>query len=87
MHDELRALAARRWSVALSLTVVMMVVYFGFIILVAYAKPLLGTILVPGVSLGILLAALVIVVTWALTWYYVRWTNRHYDDGIERLRP
>jgi hypothetical protein len=39
----------------------MMAIYFGFILLVAWAKPLLGRQLVPGLSLGILLGALVIV--------------------------
>ena len=55
------AAAAARWRLALMLTIAMMVVYFGFILLVAFNKPLLGTILVPGLSLGILLGALVIV--------------------------
>ena len=39
---ELQALAARRLRVALWLTGAMLVIYFGFILLVAFAKPLLG---------------------------------------------
>ena len=42
---------------ALSLTIAMMVVYFGFILLVAFEKPLLGKLLAPGLSLGMLLDA------------------------------
>ena len=38
------------------------------------------------ITLGILLGALVIVVSWLTTWVYVRWANRHYDAEIERLR-
>ena len=57
----------------------MMVLYFGFILLIAYAKPLLTTVIVPGLSLGILLGALVIVAAWVLILIYVRWANRHYD--------
>ena len=64
----------------------MMVVYFGFILLVAFNKPLLGSIVAPGLSLGMLLGALVIVIAWALTWIYVRWANTHYDSSIDRLR-
>ena len=82
----LEAVAAARWRVAISLTVVMMVVYFGFILLVAFNKPLLGTLVAPGLSLGMLLGALVIVVAWVLTWVYVSWANRHYDGAIRRLR-
>jgi uncharacterized membrane protein (DUF485 family) len=82
----LRALAARRWRVALALTAAMVVLYFGFIALIAFRKPLLGRLLAPGLSLGILLGALVIVCSWLLTWVYVRWANNHYDAELHRLR-
>jgi uncharacterized membrane protein (DUF485 family) len=64
----------------------MMVAYFGFVLLVAFNKPLLGVVLVPGLSLGMLLGALVILVAWALTWIYIRWANRHYDTHVQGLR-
>lgn len=82
----LRALSAARRRVALTLTLGVIVVYFGFISLIAWNKPLLGTLVVPGLSLGILLGALVIVACWGLTWVYVRWANRHYDPELQRLR-
>ena len=82
----LEAVSAARWRVAISLTIAMMVAYFGFILLVAFNKPLLGLILVPGLSLGMLLGALVIVAAWVLTWIYVRWANTHYDASVDRLR-
>jgi uncharacterized membrane protein (DUF485 family) len=82
----LEALAQAQWRLALSLTAAMMAVYLGFMLLVAWAKPLLGTMLVPGLSLGILLGALVIVAAWVLIWIYVRWANSHYDDTVVSLR-
>jgi uncharacterized membrane protein (DUF485 family) len=82
----LEAVSAARWRVAMSLTIAMMVVYFGFILLVAFNKPLLGSIVVPGLSLGMLLGAVVIVIAWAVTWVYVRWANTHYDASVDRLR-
>ena len=39
--------------------------------------------LVPGLSLGILLGALVIVAAWVLIWIYVRWANTHYDAAVQ----
>jgi uncharacterized membrane protein (DUF485 family) len=84
--QQLKALDAARWRVAIALTVAMMVLYFGFILLVAYAKPTLALIVVPGLSLGILLGALVIVSAWVLIWIYVRWANTHYDDAIAAYR-
>jgi uncharacterized membrane protein (DUF485 family) len=85
-HERLRALAAAQWRIAVALTVTMVAVYFGFILLIAYQKPLLGRVLVPGLSLGILLGALVIVATWVLTWIYVWWANTRYDEELRSLR-
>ncbi len=79
-------LAARRWKVQVVLTVAMVALYFGFILLIAYDKPLLARIIAPGLSLGILLGALVIVASWLLTLVYVRWANTHYDAGLDGLR-
>ena len=86
MSDSLRSLAAARWRIALGLTLAMIALYFGFIGLVAWNKPLLGRLVAPGLSLGILLGALVIVASWLLTWWYVRWANTHYDPHLESLR-
>ncbi len=55
---------------------VMIAIYVGFILLVAFKKPLLGTQIVPGVSWGILLGALVIVSAWVLTLIYVLAFNK-----------
>jgi uncharacterized membrane protein (DUF485 family) len=84
--QELKALDAARWRVAVLLTVAMMVLYFGFILLVAYDKPLLTRQVVPGLSIGILLGALVIVAAWVLIGIYVRWANTHYDTAIDAMR-
>ena len=64
----------------------MTVVYFGFVLLIAFDKPLVGTIIAPGLSLGVLLGALVIVAAWIVTWIYVRWANGHLDRRVSELR-
>ena len=84
--DALRTLDAARWRIAITLTGAMMVLYFGFILLVAYNKPLLTRLVVPGLSLGVLLGALLIVAAWGLIWIYVRWANTHYDAAIAAFR-
>ena len=86
MSEPLRALARTRWRVAISLTALMVMVYFGFIVLIAYDKPLMATLVAPVLSLGILLGALVIVASWVLTYAYISWANRSYDPELERLR-
>jgi uncharacterized membrane protein (DUF485 family) len=82
----LEIVSASRWRMAITLTVLMMAAYFGFILLVAFDKTLLGTRLAPGLSLGMLLGAGVIVVAWVLTWTYVHWANSHYDRALAELR-
>ena len=84
-RESVRELDAARWRVALGLTAAMVVLYFGFVLLVAYGRPLLAVQVVPGLTLGILLGALVIVVSWILTWVYVRWAATHYDPRVEAL--
>jgi uncharacterized membrane protein (DUF485 family) len=84
--DPLSALHRARWRIALALTTAVVVVYFGFILLIAYRRDVLAVTLVPGVSIGIVLGALVIVVSWILTWVYVRWANTSYDTALERIR-
>ena len=85
-NTRLIRVAAARWRLAILLTAVMTVVYVGFILLIAFNKPLLGTVLMPGLSLGILLGVLVIVTAWALIVIYVKWTNDHYDDAVAEIR-
>ncbi len=82
----LQDLARRRWRIAITLTAAMIALYFGFILLVAFDKPLLGRLISPGLSLGILLGALVIVLSWIMTYVYVRWANTHYDKALHEFR-
>ena len=85
-NARIAVLAAARERIAAALTGLMILLYFGFITLVAFARPLLAHQVVPGLTLGILLGALVIVASWLLTWVYVRWTAMHYDAELERAR-
>jgi uncharacterized membrane protein (DUF485 family) len=86
LHARIAALAAARERIAGILTALMILLYFGFIALVAFARSLLAQPVTSGLTLGILLGALVILASWLLTWVYVRWTAAHYDAEIERLR-
>jgi uncharacterized membrane protein (DUF485 family) len=74
-----------RWRMALILTGATVLIYFGFIALVAFGRSFLALQVMPGLSLGILLGALVIVASWMLTWVYVRWANTVYDPQVRAL--
>lgn len=85
-HTRLTRVAAARWRLAILLTAVMTLVYVGFILLIAFNKPFLGTVVMPGLSVGILLGVLVIVTAWVLILIYVKWTNDHYDHTVADVR-
>ncbi len=87
MNEELRKLVARRWRIAATLTAVMVVAYFGFVLLVALDKDDAGALLAGDrVSVGIVLGAAVIVLAPVLTAIYVRWANRRYDPELAAHR-
>jgi uncharacterized membrane protein (DUF485 family) len=82
MSDDIRALVRARWRIAIVLSAVVFALYFGFIFAVAFAKETMATELVPGLSVGILAGALVIVGAWLTTWIYVSWANRRFDARV-----
>jgi len=87
MDAQLAAMIRKRWRIGVALTAVMMVAYFGFILLVAFGKEEAGSLLADGrISVGIVIGAVVIIVAPVLTAIYVRWANRVYDPAIDAAR-
>jgi uncharacterized membrane protein (DUF485 family) len=79
-------LVRQRTRFAWTLSIVMLVIYFGFILLVAFAKPLLATKVGDGVtSLGIILGLGVIVSAFVLTGIYVQRANSRFDELTRHL--
>jgi uncharacterized membrane protein (DUF485 family) len=74
-------LVRQRTRFAWTLSIAMLVIYFGFILLVAFAKPLLATKIGDGVtSLGIILGLGVILSAFVLTGIYVQRANSRFDE-------
>ena len=69
-------------------TALLFLLYYGYIALVAWNRPLLARPIADGsaTTLAIPLGALVIVGAWILTAAYVVWANRHFDHEARRLR-
>ena len=75
-----QALKAKRTRFGWWLTLAMMIVYFGFILLVAFNKSFLSQRLGAGVmTLGIPIGFGVILFTILITAYYVNRANREFD--------
>ncbi len=80
-------LVRQRSGFAWTLSIAMLVIYFGFILLVAFAKPLLATKIGGGVtSLGIVLGLIVIVSAFVLTGIYVQRANSRFDELTRNLQ-
>jgi uncharacterized membrane protein (DUF485 family) len=80
LHPSFAVLVNTRRRFALQLAACMLVIYFGFILLLAYGKPLLaapllGTIVSWGMPIGLG----VIVSAFVLTGIYVRRANAEFD--------
>jgi uncharacterized membrane protein (DUF485 family) len=87
LHPDYLALKSRRGRLGWWLTAAMLVVYYGFILLVAFDKPLLATRLGTGVTtLGMPIGLAVIIFTVVITGIYVRRANREFDALAEKLR-
>jgi uncharacterized membrane protein (DUF485 family) len=68
------------------LTLSMMVVYYGFILLVAYNKPFLATKVFGGIiTMGMPLGIGVLVYTIIITNIYVRRANSEFDDLNQQI--
>jgi uncharacterized membrane protein (DUF485 family) len=76
-----RDLVARRSKFAWTLAVVMLAIYYGFILIIAFAPALLGTPLAPGAvtTVGIPVGVLIIIAAFVLTGIYVRRANAEFD--------
>ncbi|WP_439890194.1 DUF485 domain-containing protein [Ralstonia sp. 25C] len=80
-HPKYAQLKQRRNKLGLVLTVLMLVVYYGYIALIAFDKPFLAKPLGAGVmSVGVPVGMAVIVFTVVITGIYVRRANSEYDQ-------
>lgn len=74
-----QTLVRKRTRFALALTLTMLIIYFGYVAIVAFAPQWLGVSIGGGMTLGIPLGLLVIVAAFALTALYVHRANTEYD--------
>jgi uncharacterized membrane protein (DUF485 family) len=79
-------LEAKRTRYGWLLTVLMLIVYYGFILLVAFGKPFLSQRIGEGVTtVGMPIGFGVIVFTIVITALYVRRANREFDELADRV--
>jgi uncharacterized membrane protein (DUF485 family) len=74
-------LIAKRSRYAWTLSVVMLAIYYGFILVVAFVPAVLGIPIAPGAAttIGIPVGVLIIIAAFVLTGLYVRRANAEFD--------
>src|SRR5881394_3610323 len=83
---EFKDLVARKNRISLILTVLTLVVYYGFIILIAFHRDLFGNRIFGKITLGIPIGIGVILLSWLFTGIYVRWANSRYDAMVANIQ-
>ena len=85
-HPKYQELKAKRTSLGWWLSLAGMLAYYGFILLVAFNKPLLSQKIGNGVTtVGMPLGVAVIVFTIIITWVYIRRANSEFDSLTEQV--
>ncbi|MDD5716725.1 MAG: DUF485 domain-containing protein [Sulfuricurvum sp.] len=81
-------LVKARSSFAWTLTITMLVIYFGFVLTIAFDPSILGTPLSEGsvTTVGIPVGIAVIVIAFALTGIYVRRANSEFDALTTKIK-
>ena len=86
-HPTYQELKRKRSTLGWWLTAAMMVVYYGFIVLVAYFKPLMSTRIGEGVTTwGMPVGLFVIAFTILITGIYVQRANGEFDRLAAELK-
>ena len=85
-NPKYQKLVATRSSFGWILTMIMMVVYYGYIALIAFNKPFLAQPLGAGVTtVGVPIGMAVIVFTIVITGIYVRRANGEFDELTKEI--
>lgn len=85
-HPLYQVLRTKRNRLGWTLTVAMLIVYYGYVALIAFNKAFLAQPIGTGVTtLGIPIGVAVIVFTVAIVGYYVRRANSEYDTLTARI--
>lgn len=80
------ALVRKRWTVSLTLTALMLSIYYGFIVILAFRPDIFAARVGQRLTLGIPVGLGVIIVSWLLTGLYVRWANDDYDSAVHTIK-
>lgn len=87
-HPRYQELVCSRKCFASNLTAIMLVIYFGFILVIAFAPQWLGTPVAEGATttLGMPIGVIIIISAFVLTGIYVAKANTRFDALTKAIR-
>jgi uncharacterized membrane protein (DUF485 family) len=85
---EFKTLVSQKNTISWILTVLQLLLYFGFISLIAFNKPYLAQKLGEGsaMTVGIPIAVGTILLSWVFTGIYIFWANSKYDAMVKKIK-
>src|SRR4030066_1675496 len=87
LEDEsFKSLSSQKNTISIILTILELVLYFGFIALIAFNKPFLSQKLSGAITIGIPIAVGTIILSWIFTGIYIRWANNTYDVLVKKVK-
>ncbi|MBX3009596.1 MAG: DUF485 domain-containing protein [Melioribacteraceae bacterium] len=84
--EKFKDLVKKRLVVSMTLTAIILIVYFGFILTIAFYKDFLSIKIGDYITLGLPIGIGIILFAWILTGIYTRWANQKYDKSVRELR-
>jgi uncharacterized membrane protein (DUF485 family) len=86
-HPKFAELTEKRSRYAWSLSIVMLAIYYGFILVIAFTPQVLGIPIAPGAvtTIGIPVGILIILSAFVLTGLYVRRANTEFDALVQQV--
>lgn len=88
LHElpQFKRMVKQKWLVSLLLTFIMLFIYFGFILLIAFDKSFLAKPIGKNLTIGLPIGIGILVIAWLLTGIYTWWANTRYDKQVNELK-
>lgn len=83
---DFQSLSGQKFAMSTILTILELVLYFGFIALIAFNKTFLSQKLSGAITVGIPIAVGTIILSWIFTGIYIRWANNTYDVLVKKVK-
>jgi uncharacterized membrane protein (DUF485 family) len=84
--SDFKSLSSQKNTISVILTILELVLYFGFIALIAFNKAYLSQKFSGAITIGIPIAVGTIFLSWVFTGIYIFWANNKYDVLVKKVK-